>query len=163
MSDLPLIDSAILDDMIEAIGLEALRPVVELFVGESRTLSATIAAGAGDPARREAVRRAAHSLKSSAGQLGAAALSEAAAELERAAESGAPLASGAALVARLADGDGVRAHGADERAGLRGSAGAAVLSGSHRSRSSHVAQARPSSSRPSWRQTAASVRSLRER
>jgi HPt (histidine-containing phosphotransfer) domain-containing protein len=103
MSDTPLINTATLDDMIEYIGLEALRPVVELFVGESRTLSATIAAGAGDPARREAVRRAAHSLKSSAGQLGAAALSEAAAELERAAESGAPLGGGAALVARLAE------------------------------------------------------------
>lgn len=102
MSDTPLIDAVILDDMIEYIGLDALRPVIELFIGESRDLSAVITAGAGDPARREAVRRAAHSLKSSAGQLGAAALSEAAAELERAAESGAPLQQGAALVARLA-------------------------------------------------------------
>jgi HPt (histidine-containing phosphotransfer) domain-containing protein len=103
MSDTPLIDTATLDDMIEYIGLEALRPVVALFIGESRDLSAAMTAGADDPAQREAVRRAAHSLKSSAGQLGAAALSEAAAELERAAESGAPLADGAALVARLAN------------------------------------------------------------
>jgi len=102
MSDTPLIDTETLDDMIEYIGLDALRPVVELFIGESRDLSAAITAGAGDPAKRDAARRAAHSLKSSAGQLGAAALSEAAAELERAAESGAPLGDGAALVARLA-------------------------------------------------------------
>jgi HPt (histidine-containing phosphotransfer) domain-containing protein len=106
MSDTPLIDTATLDDMIEYIGLEALRPVIELFIGESRELSATMTAGAADPARREAVRRAAHSLKSSAGQLGAAALSEATADLERAAESGAPLVDGAALVARLADATG---------------------------------------------------------
>jgi two-component system sensor histidine kinase TorS len=103
MTDPPLINTETLDDMIEYIGIEALRPVVELFIGESRDLSATITAGAADPAKREAVRRAAHSLKSSAGQLGGAALSEAAAELERAAESGAPLADGAALVARLAE------------------------------------------------------------
>jgi HPt (histidine-containing phosphotransfer) domain-containing protein len=103
MSDTPLINTETLDDMIEYIGLDALRPVVELFIGESRSLSAAMTAGADDPAKREAVRRAAHSLKSSAGQLGAAALSEAAAELERAAESGAPLAGGAALVARLAE------------------------------------------------------------
>jgi HPt (histidine-containing phosphotransfer) domain-containing protein len=106
MSDTPLINADILDDMVEYIGLEALRPVMELFIGESRTLSATITGGARDPAKRDAVRRAAHSLKSSAGQLGAAALSEAAAELERAAESGAPLGDGAALVARLADATG---------------------------------------------------------
>ncbi|HEY1797638.1 MAG TPA: Hpt domain-containing protein [Stellaceae bacterium] len=103
MSDTPLINVAILDDMIEYIGLDALRPVIELFMSESRSLSATITAGANDPAQRDAVRRAAHSLKSSAGQLGGAALSEAAAELERAAESGAPLDTGAALVARLAE------------------------------------------------------------
>jgi len=103
MSDTPLIDTATLDDMVEYIGLEALRPVIELFMGESRDLSAAMTAGAGDPAQRETVRRAAHSLKSSAGQLGAAALSEAAAELERAAESGAALADGAALVARLSE------------------------------------------------------------
>jgi len=106
MSDPPLIDTATLDDMVEYIGLEALRPVVELFIGESRNLSVAITAGAAEPAKREAVRRAAHSLKSSAGQLGGAALSEAAAELERAAESGAPLAEGAALVARLAEATG---------------------------------------------------------
>lgn len=106
MSDTPLINIETLGDMIEYVGLDALRPVVELFLGESRSLSATITAGAGDPAQREAVRRAAHSLKSSAGQLGAAALSEAAAELERAAESGAPLDAGAALVARLAEATG---------------------------------------------------------
>lgn len=103
MSDTPLIATETLDDMVEYVGLDALRPVVELFLGESRNLSAAIIAGAGDPAQRDAVRRAAHSLKSSAGQLGAAALSEAAAEVERAAESGAPLEQGAALVGRLAE------------------------------------------------------------
>jgi HPt (histidine-containing phosphotransfer) domain-containing protein len=103
MSETPLIKTETLDDMVEYIGLGALRPVLELFIGESRAFSATISSGAGDPAKRDAVRRAAHSLKSSAGQLGAAALSEAAAELERAAESGAPLTDGAALVARLAE------------------------------------------------------------
>jgi two-component system sensor histidine kinase TorS len=103
MIDTPLINAETLDDMIEYIGLEALRPVVDLFIGESRNLSAAITDGAADPLKREAVRRAAHSLKSSAGQLGASALSEAAAEVERAAESGAPLADGAALVARLAE------------------------------------------------------------
>jgi HPt (histidine-containing phosphotransfer) domain-containing protein len=98
MSDLPLIDTAILDDMIEAIGLGALRPVVELFLGEAERLSAVMVGG-----DREAARRAAHSLKSSAGQLGAAALSEAAAAVERAAEAGAPFDRDAATVSRLAE------------------------------------------------------------
>ena len=98
-----LIDDAVLGDMIEYIGREALRPVIELFLTESRELSAADrAVGAGDPGGREAVRKAAHSLKSSAGQLGAAALSEAAAAVERAAEGSAPLAELAAAVARLA-------------------------------------------------------------
>jgi len=97
-----LIDDAVLGDMIEYIGRDALRPVIELFLTESRDLSAAIAAGAGDPGGREAVRKAAHSLKSSAGQLGAAALSEAAAAVERAAEGSAPLVEPAAVVARLA-------------------------------------------------------------
>jgi len=102
MSDTPLIDAAILDDMIEHIGSAALRPVIDLFLDETRRLSAAIVDGANSPTGREAARRAAHSLKSSSGQLGAAALSEAVAEIERAAEAGEPLGERAAAVARLA-------------------------------------------------------------
>lgn len=102
MNAAPLIDEAVLGDVIEHIGRDALRSVVELFAAETETLTGRIVAGATDPAGRDDVRRAAHSLKSSAGQLGATALSEAAAEIERAAESGAPLAGLAAAVARYA-------------------------------------------------------------
>ncbi|HTZ34614.1 MAG TPA: Hpt domain-containing protein [Stellaceae bacterium] len=82
-----VLESAVLDDLIEHIGAEAARAVIELFIGECGELTATIAAPDADP---EAVRRAAHSLKSSAGQLGAAALSDAAIAVESAASAGSP-------------------------------------------------------------------------
>ena len=81
-----ILDAAVLDDLIEHIGGAAAREVIELFIGETRELVAAIAA---PNATRDAARRAAHSLKSSAGQLGAAALAEAALAVERAAETGA--------------------------------------------------------------------------
>jgi len=85
MSDTPLLDGAVLDDLVEHIGADAVRSVIDLFIGECRELAETIAPG--DP---EAARRAAHSLKSSAGQLGAAALAAAALDVEAAAETGSP-------------------------------------------------------------------------
>jgi len=82
-----VLDAAVLDDLIEHIGAEAAHGVIELFIGECRELTAAMAApGAG----RAAIGRAAHSLKSSAGQLGAVALSEAALAVETAADSNSP-------------------------------------------------------------------------
>jgi len=89
-----ILDRAVLDDLIEHIGAEATHAVIELFIGECRELTAAMAAPG---ATCEAARRAAHSLKSSAGQLGAAALAEAALAVEDAAEIGA-----AELPARIA-------------------------------------------------------------
>lgn len=86
MSETPVLDAAVLDDLIEHIGADAVRAILEIFIGECHELTATMSAPA-DP--REA-RRAAHSLKSSAGQLGAAALAEAALAVEIAASSAAP-------------------------------------------------------------------------
>jgi HPt (histidine-containing phosphotransfer) domain-containing protein len=82
-----VLDAVVLADLIEHIGDEAARAVIELFIGECRDLTAAMMAAPGD---RVAVGRAAHSLKSSAGQLGAVALSEAALAVEDAAESGSP-------------------------------------------------------------------------
>jgi len=82
-----VLDAAVLADLIEHIGDEAARAVIELFIGECRDLTAAMTAAQAD---RAAVGRAAHSLKSSAGQLGAIALSEAALAVEDAAESGSP-------------------------------------------------------------------------
>jgi HPt (histidine-containing phosphotransfer) domain-containing protein len=81
MSD--ILDAAVLDDLLEYIGTDAAHAVIELFIGESRELAATIGAA---ETPREDVRRAAHSLKSSAGQLGASALAAAALAVEQAAE-----------------------------------------------------------------------------
>jgi HPt (histidine-containing phosphotransfer) domain-containing protein len=81
MSAAPLVDAAVLDDLIEHIGTEATHGIFVLFVEECRELVAMMAPPAGTP---EAARRAAHSLKSSAGQLGAAALAEAAERVETA-------------------------------------------------------------------------------
>jgi HPt (histidine-containing phosphotransfer) domain-containing protein len=104
MSAPPLIDDAVLDDMLSHIGRESLRPVIELFIGESRRLAETIVASAGAEGGRDAVRRAAHSLKSSAGQLGAASLSALAAEIEQAAAGeGASLGEQAAALLRCLD------------------------------------------------------------
>ena len=80
MSD--VLDAAVLDDLIEHIGADAARAVIELFIAETRELTAAIGATG---ASRDDIRRAAHSLKSSAGQIGAAALSERARAVETAA------------------------------------------------------------------------------
>lgn len=96
MSEAAVLDAAVLDDLIEHIGADAVRSIVALFLGECRELSGMISAG-----NPEAARRAAHSLKSSAGQLGAVALAEAALAVERAAGEGA--ADLPALVAALAE------------------------------------------------------------
>jgi HPt (histidine-containing phosphotransfer) domain-containing protein len=82
-----LLDPEVLDMLIEAIGEDAARGVIALFLEECRDLTATIAAPTAD---RAVIGRAAHSLKSSAGQLGAAMLSEAALAVEAAASSNAP-------------------------------------------------------------------------
>jgi HPt (histidine-containing phosphotransfer) domain-containing protein len=81
-----VLDAAVLDDLIEHIGAEGARAVIELFIGECTELTSAI--GAAD-ANRDTVRRAAHSLKSSAGQLGASALAEAALAVEAAADTSA--------------------------------------------------------------------------
>lgn len=91
MSDPPLIDRAMLDDLFDSIGADGTRSVLELFIGETAKYIATIAEAAAEPqdaVRRERARRAAHSLKSGAGQIGAAALAATAGEVERAAGAG---------------------------------------------------------------------------
>ena len=106
MSRLPLVDRAVIAELFEQIGADAARSVLALFVSEAEIYRATIAAAAAqasDAAGRERARRAAHSLKSGAGQIGAEALSAAAAVVERAAAaSAAELAAAAALLARCA-------------------------------------------------------------
>jgi HPt (histidine-containing phosphotransfer) domain-containing protein len=82
-----ILDAETLDMLIEAIGEEGVRGVIELFLGECQELTAAITAPGAAPA---AIGRAAHSLKSSAGQLGALALSEAALATETAAHAGSP-------------------------------------------------------------------------
>jgi HPt (histidine-containing phosphotransfer) domain-containing protein len=86
VSEPPILDTAILDDLIEHIGADAVRTIVEIFIGECHELTEAM----GAPAGSREVRRAAHSLKSSAGQLGAAALAEAALAVEIAAENNSP-------------------------------------------------------------------------
>lgn len=91
MSQAPLIDKAALDELIDAIGDDGARSVVGLFVGESGTYLSTIAAAAAAPedaAQREKARRAAHSFKSGAGQVGAAAVAQAATAVETTAPTG---------------------------------------------------------------------------
>lgn len=82
-----VLDTEALDMLIEAIGEDAARGVIALFLEECRDLTAAMAAPGADPVT---IGRAAHSLKSSAGQLGAVALSEAALEVETAASTAAP-------------------------------------------------------------------------
>ena len=100
MSGAPLIDRAVVADLVEAIGDEGARSVIELFIAEMRGHLATIAAAAADPTMRDEARRAAHSLKSGAGQVGAAAIAAAAIEVERAAAAAAPLTEMAAVLHR---------------------------------------------------------------
>ncbi len=88
MTPPPLIDRAVLDDLFDCIEPEGARSVLDLFISESRIYLATIAeavAPGADAGRRDRARRAAHSLKSGAGQIGAAALAAAAARVEHAA------------------------------------------------------------------------------
>ena len=83
----PLLDRAVIDDLFGFIGAEAAASVIDLFVAESRDFVGRIEqADPADPTGRETIRRTAHSLKSGAGQIGAAALSEAAAAVEHAAQ-----------------------------------------------------------------------------
>jgi HPt (histidine-containing phosphotransfer) domain-containing protein len=82
-----VLDLDVLDMLIEAIGEDAARGVIALFLDECRELTAAIAAPDATPA---AIGRAAHSLKSSSGQLGATALSGAALAVETAAGTGSP-------------------------------------------------------------------------
>jgi|SRR5580700_3713574 HPt (histidine-containing phosphotransfer) domain-containing protein len=86
MSETPVLDTAVLDDLVEHIGVDAVRAIIEIFLGECRELTAAMTVS---PNPAEA-RRAAHSLKSSAGQLGAAALAEAALAVELAADRNSP-------------------------------------------------------------------------
>ena len=83
-----LIDRAVLDDLFEHIGPEAARSVIDLFLGETRDYVARISGISTDPAARDTARKAAHSLKSSAGQIGTSALASIAERIERAAETG---------------------------------------------------------------------------
>jgi HPt (histidine-containing phosphotransfer) domain-containing protein len=100
MTDAPLIDRAILDELVGSIGTDGVRSVIELFIAESRLYLATIAAADAD---RGAARRAAHSLKSGAGQIGAAPKAAAAAAVEcAAAEGGADLPQTVAVLDRCA-------------------------------------------------------------
>lgn len=78
----PVLDAEVLGMLTEAIGEDAARGVIALFLDECRELTAAMTAPGASAA---AMGRAAHSLKSSAGQLGAMALSEAALAVETAA------------------------------------------------------------------------------
>jgi two-component system, sensor histidine kinase and response regulator len=101
----PLLDRAVIDDLVDAIGADGARSVINLFIAETQGHLSTIAAAAAtdaDPAKRDQARRAAHSLKSGAGQVGAAAVAAAAAEIERAATAGAALTEFAAALQRSA-------------------------------------------------------------
>jgi HPt (histidine-containing phosphotransfer) domain-containing protein len=107
MTQPPLIDRAVIDDLAKYIGAQGTRSVLALFIVESRAYLAAIAeAGAqpSDPGRRDRARLAAHSLKSCAGQIGAASLSAAALAVERSAAAGAPdLAQAAASLHQCAE------------------------------------------------------------
>ena len=70
MSEAPILDNETLGVLIEAVGEEAVRGIIALFLGECRELTAAM----GGAATPRDIGRAAHSLKSSAGQLGAAML-----------------------------------------------------------------------------------------
>jgi len=102
----PLLDRAVWDEMAAQIGSEALRAVLDLFLTEMRSFVCVLQqaeATPREPAARERARRAAHSLKSSAGQIGAAMLSAAARDVERMAEDGASLGSAVAALVSCAE------------------------------------------------------------
>jgi HPt (histidine-containing phosphotransfer) domain-containing protein len=86
-----LIDQAVWDELADSIGDDGARTVLQIFVGESGTYLGVIdtaMAQPGDAALREKARRAAHSFKSGAGQVGAAAVMHAAAAVEATAPAG---------------------------------------------------------------------------
>ncbi len=88
-----LFDRAIVDNLSETIGAAGTRSVLTLFIRESRAYAAMIAEAVkpgSDAASHDRARRVAHSLKSSAGQVGAVALAALAAAVELAAGDGAP-------------------------------------------------------------------------
>lgn len=93
MTQLPLFDRTVIDDLSETIGVGGTRSVLALFIRESRGYVATIVEAVkpgSDAASHDRARRVAHSLKSSAGQVGAMALAARAAAVELAAGDGAP-------------------------------------------------------------------------
>jgi HPt (histidine-containing phosphotransfer) domain-containing protein len=93
MTSPSLFDRAVIDDLSETIGAAGTRRVLALFIRESRANAATIAElvkPGSHVASHDRARRVAHSLKSSAGQVGAMALAALAAAIELAAEDGAP-------------------------------------------------------------------------
>jgi HPt (histidine-containing phosphotransfer) domain-containing protein len=93
MTSPPLFDRAVIDELSETIGAAGARRVIALFIRESEANAATIAEAVkpgADAASHDRARRAAHSLKSSAGQVGAMALAALALAVELAAMNGAP-------------------------------------------------------------------------
>lgn len=93
MTPRALLDRAVIDDLIACIGDDGAHTVITLFLDEARGYLATITAAAtpaADAASRDSARRAAHSLKSGAGQVGATTVAAAAADVERAAAEDAP-------------------------------------------------------------------------
>jgi HPt (histidine-containing phosphotransfer) domain-containing protein len=87
MTDAPLLDHEVIEALSEAIGTDGTRTVLEMFMIENKAYLDAIAAAAADPAdrrKRAEARRVAHTLRSGAGQIGAAALSAAAVAVERA-------------------------------------------------------------------------------
>ena len=87
MTEPPLIDRAVLDELFDSIGADGARSVLQVFIDECRKYLVTIAAAAqpSDAAARDRARRAAHSLKSGAAQIGALRVAVAAAALEQSA------------------------------------------------------------------------------
>ncbi|MBV9859288.1 MAG: Hpt domain-containing protein [Alphaproteobacteria bacterium] len=105
MSEPPLLDRGVFDEMIGLLGDEAGASVIDLFQTEIDGFIAMMrnaAATPGDRELREQVRRNAHALKSSAGQIGAAALADAARRVEQAAQDGDPLDAPIAALLRCA-------------------------------------------------------------
>ncbi|MGC2413779.1 MAG: Hpt domain-containing protein [Stellaceae bacterium] len=107
MTSPSLFDRAVADDLSATIGVAGTRAVLTLFIRESRAYAATIAEvirPGSDAASRDRARRVAHSLKSSAGQVGAMVLAALAAAVELAAADDAPdLAEKAASLQRCAE------------------------------------------------------------
>jgi HPt (histidine-containing phosphotransfer) domain-containing protein len=87
-----LLDRAVINDLSACIGIAGVHKILILFIRESRAYAKTIAqavAPGSDAASHDWARRVAHSLKSSAGQVGAMSLATLAASFELAAGDGA--------------------------------------------------------------------------